>query len=101
MLLFWLKYLFHLRLFPNHQRFIQRICPQLSERRHVCRAEAYRRVGDADPPPIETVPAAAQVEPGVASGTAAVTPKKRGPKPGHETAARVAEIIATVAHNDD
>ena len=100
MLLFWLKYLFHLRLFANNQRFIQRICTHLSERLHVWRSEAYRRVGDAEPPP-ETVPGAAQVEPAGASGTATITPKKRGPKPGHETAARVAEIVATVVKNGD
>ena len=94
MLLFWLKYLFHLRLFANNQRFIQRICTHLSERLHVWRAEAYRRIGNADPPPIETVPDALQVQP---AGATAGTPKKRGPKPDHETALRVTEIIKTVA----
>ena len=98
MLLFWLKYLFHLRLFANNQRFIQRICTHLSERLHVWRAEAYRRIGNADPPPIETVPDALQVQP---AGATAGTPKKRGPKPDHETALRVTEIIKTVAPDGD
>ena len=58
LLLFWLKYLFHLRLFANNQRFIQRICTHLSERLQVWRAEAYRGMGNTEPPPIEAVPGA-------------------------------------------
>ncbi len=98
MLLFWLKYLFHLRLFANNQRFIQRICSHLSERLHVWRAEAYRRIGNTEPPPMESVPEISQPVP---PATAAVAPKKRGPKPDHDTALRVAEIIAAVAKNGD
>lgn len=98
MLLFWLKYLFHLRLFANNQRFIQRICTHLSERLHIWRAEAYRRIGNADPPPIETLTGAPQVQHG---GATAAMSKKRGPKPDHETALRVAEIVATIANNSD
>jgi hypothetical protein len=75
MLLFWLKYLFHLRLFANNQRFIQRICTHLSERLHVWRAEASRRILDADPPPIETVPDAPQVQPAGATFEPALAKK--------------------------
>ena len=99
-LLFWLKYLFHLRLFANNQRFIQRICTHLSERLHLWRAEAYRRMGDTEPPPIEAVPGAPGTQPAAISVTA-VTSKKRGPKPDHETALRVTEIIKAVAPDGD
>lgn len=104
-LLFWLKYLFHLRLFANNQRFIQRICTHLSERLHLWRAEAYRRMGDTEPPPIEAVlgqpPTLPATSPTGTTLSAATRPKKRGPKPGHETAVRVAEIIANVAVDGD
>jgi hypothetical protein len=96
-LLFWLKYLFHLRLLANNQRFIQRICTHLGERLHLWRAEAYRRMVDAEPPPIEVLPG----KPADIGISAAATPKKRGPKPGHETASRAAEIIAVVAGDGD
>jgi hypothetical protein len=58
-------------------------------------------MGNAEPPPVETVPGAAQVEPAGASGTATITPKKRGPKPDHETALRVTEVIKAVAPDGD
>ena len=61
-------------------------------------SRSLRRIGNADPPPIETVPDALQVQP---AGATAGTPKKRGPKPDHETALRVTEIIKTVAPDGD
>jgi len=103
-LFFWLKYLFHLRLFANNQRFIQRICTHLSERLQLWRADAYRRMGDTEPPPIEALPGApARLLAPSPTGTtiSAATPRKRGPKPGHETAARVAEITTTLAKDGD
>ncbi len=96
-LLFWLKYLFHLRLLANTQRFIQRLCMHLSERGHLWKAEAYRRLGDTVPPPAaEAVPARAGGD-----SIAASTPKKRGPKPDFETAALVAAVVARVAPDGD
>jgi hypothetical protein len=98
-LLFWLKYLFHLRLFANVQRCLNRISTHLSVPLHLWRAEAYRRMGDTEPPPMEAVPGEPPTLPTSPTGRAisAAAPKKRGPKPGHETAARVAEITATLA----
>jgi hypothetical protein len=92
--LFWLKYLFHLRLYANRRRFIQRICTYLSERALLWKAEAYRRLGDTVPPPIPEA---------VADGdrAAARTPKKRGPKPDFETAALVAAVVGRVAPDGD
>ena len=109
MALFWLKYLFHLRLFANHQRFIQRLCTHMSVRLRVWRAEAYRRMADTLlPPALETDLGAPQAlpdapVPAFADGevAAARTPRKRGPKPDHDTALRVAEIVARVAADND
>ena len=62
-------------------------------------------MGDTEPPPIEAVPGQPPTLPAASpTGTifsSATGPKRRGPKPGHETAVRVAEIIATVAVDDD
>ena len=91
MLLFWLKYLFHLRLFADNQRFIKRLCTHLSVKFQVWRGQAYREMADAlRPPAAETVP-----------GVPPALPKKRGPKPDHDTALRVSEIVARVAPDGD
>ena len=60
MLLFWLKYLFHLRLFANNLRCINRLCTHLSVRYKVwlgqaCRQRCRRSVGRN---PITTPPCA-------------------------------------------
>ena len=57
-------------------------------------------MGDTEPPPIEAVPGVLQIEPPIIA-SAAGAPKKRGPKPDHGTALRVAEIVATVAKSGD
>ena len=109
MLLFWLKYLFHLRLFADNQRFIRRICTHLSIRFQVWRGQAYGQMADALPlPAIETVsgmpPALPKTpDPTRADGevVAASAPRKRGPKPDHDTALRVFEIVARVAPDGD
>jgi hypothetical protein len=88
MLLFWLKYLFHLRLFANNQQFMNCLGTHLSERLHLWRAEAYRREGNTEPPPIKSVPEVPGNQPAATSINPAATSKKRGPKPDHETALR-------------
>jgi hypothetical protein len=52
--LFRLKYLFHLRLFANYQRFIQRVCTHLSERLQIWRAKAYHRLAGAAAEKVKT-----------------------------------------------
>ena len=56
-------------------------------------------MGETEPPNMEAVPGA-QHTPPAQPLTAAGAPRKRGPKPDHETALRVAEIIATFKHGD-
>jgi hypothetical protein len=105
-LMFCLKYLWHLRFYANHQRFIARVCTHLSERSHIWRAEAYSRMAQRLstksnsskpvllPPPGDTQP----VDSTRGGNVIAVdAPKKRGPRPDYETALRVAEIVAKVA----
>jgi hypothetical protein len=94
MLLFRLKYHFHLRLFANQQRFIRRVCTHLSVSLHTLRAEAYRRMADAVPPTSPELPEPADVVP-------AVTPRRRGPKPDYEMAQRVAAIIERTVPGGD
>lgn len=53
-------------------------------------------MGDTDLPPMERIPGK-PADVGITAGA----PKKRGPKPDHETALRVAESITTVARDSD
>jgi hypothetical protein len=103
--LFRMKYLFHLRLLANKHLFIQRLRAHLSVQLQAWRAQAYRQLADTLAPPVDeallVLPQAAglAIPRGEASQPSA--PRKRGPKPGHETAARVAEITATLAKDSD
>ncbi|MCL5745172.1 MAG: hypothetical protein M1541_14815 [Acidobacteria bacterium] len=103
--LFWMKYLFHLRLLANKQLFIQRLRTHLSVQLQVWRAQAYRQLADAVAPPTdEGLPALPQATtPVIPCDEAAApgAPRKRGPKPDHDTAARIAEVVARIASNGD
>ena len=72
------------------------------------RAEAMRRAAEnclepeATATAVEPVPQTRLEPPNVnEAGERVPAPRKRGPKPDHETALRVAEIIATIARNSD
>lgn len=102
--LFWLKYLFHLRLFTTRQIFHHRLCMHLSVVLRAWEGQGYRQMADAVPPPanegLRALPETADPA-GDSVAAAPPAPRKRGPKPDHETASRVSEIIAMVARSSD
>ena len=102
--LFWLKYLFHLRLFTTRRVFHHRLCLHLSVSLKFWEGQAYRQMADTVAPPAsEGLPALPETADLVAgSGVAAPTaPRKRGPKPDHDTAVRVADVVARIAADGD
>lgn len=102
--LFWLKYLFHLRLFTTRQIFHHRLCMHLSVVLRAWEGQAYRHMADAVPPPanegLRALPETADpAGDSLAAGPPA--PRKRGPKPDHDTAARIADVVARIAPSGD
>ena len=94
----------HLRLFTTRRVFHHRLCLHLSVSLKFWEGQAYRQMADTVAPPAsEGLPALPETADLVAgSGVAAPTaPRKRGPKPDHDTAVRVADVVARIAADGD